>query len=89
MKLDPSDHEAIEEIVDKSVKATLFNLGIDVGTPEKILEFRATMNDVSEWRRSMRAVKQAGLTAAIGTVACGILAALWIGLQALLGRIHG
>lgn len=89
MKLDPSDHDAIDEIVDKSVVRTLFNLGIDVSTPDKITEFRATMSDVTEWRRSMRAVKQAALTASIGTVAAGVLAAIWLGIQAMLGRGHG
>lgn len=89
MRLDPGDREAIEEIVETTVKATLLNLNIDTSTPEKIIEFRETMSDVAEWRRSMRAVKQAGLTAAIGTIAAGVLAALWLGFQTLIGRGHG
>jgi len=89
LKLGPGDREAIEEIVEAAVKATLLSLNIDTSTPEKVIEFRNTMTDVSEWRRSMRTIKQAGLTAAIGTVATGMLAALWIGFQALIGRGHG
>jgi len=86
LKLGPGDREAIEEIVEAAVKATLLSLNIDTSTPEKVIEFRNTMTDVSEWRRSMRTIKQAGLTAAIGTVATGMLAALWIGFQGLTRR---
>lgn len=88
MKLDPSDREAIEEIVDAAVKKTLLELNIDTSTPQKIIEFRDTMSDVADWRRSMRQVKQAGLTAAIGTIVTGVLAALWWGATSLI-RGHG
>lgn len=86
MRLDPTDSDAIEEIVEKTVRRVLLDLNIDVSTPEKVLQFRRSMTELGEWQTSMRHIKQAGLLAAVGVIVSGVLAALWLGFQNLMNR---
>lgn len=84
--LTPQDHEAIEEIVERTVEKTLAKFGVDVSTPEKVVHLQDDLRYLRDWRYSMRTVRNAGLTAAIGTLVTGAIAAVVLGIsQAMRG----
>lgn len=89
MKLDPGDHEAIEEIVEKTIVQTFAKFGIDISTPEKVIQFQDDLRYVREWRTSMTEVRRAGLMAAAGTIVTGVIAVIVLGLRQWFFRGNG
>lgn len=81
--------EEIEEVVEQTIERTFLRFGIDLSTPEKVVQFQDDLRYVREWRTSMAAVRRAGLTAAIGTLVTGAIAALLIGLRGMMGGGSG
>lgn len=81
--------QEIAAIVEQSVESTLLKLGIDISTPEKVLQFQEDMRYLREWRASMATIRRTSITAAIGTLVTGILAVLALGVRHMLMRGGG
>jgi hypothetical protein len=73
--------EEIEEVVEQTIERTFLRFGIDLSTPDKVVQFQDDLRYVREWRTSMAAVRRAGLTAAIGTIVTGAIAAFVLGIR--------
>lgn len=69
------------ELIETVVEETLLKLGIDVSTPERVVQFQEDIRYVREWRTSMAEVRRAGLIAAVGTIVTGFIALLIMGVQ--------
>jgi len=86
LSLPPYQRELIENIVDRTIEQTFLKFGIDLSTPEKIVAFQDDLRYVREWRTSMSQVRRAGLTAAIGTLVTGFIAAVLLGIREIINR---
>jgi hypothetical protein len=84
LSLTPEQRELIEDVVEKTIEQTFLKFGIDLSTPEKVVQLQDDLRYVREWRTSMTMVRRAGLTAAIGTLVTGAIAALWLGVRHML-----
>lgn len=71
----------LRQIVRETVQETLTSLGIQHENP---LEMQRDFQYLRDWRRTTHALRAKGLLTAVGLVVAGGLAALWLGVQALL-----
>jgi len=77
-----TDHDGSDEdVADRAVRKVFAILGVDIGKPESVEEFRADLR----FGRSMRKAADHGMLAFIGLLAVGFAAALWAGISAKLG----
>ena len=75
------DKDDLRRLIRDTVKETLIVIGIDPNSP---IEFQNDMRTLREWRLSSKIIRRGIIMGVIVTVASGTLAALWIGLKALL-----
>jgi hypothetical protein len=91
-----------EQAAKEAVRSTLLTLGIDVDDPiaaqedfavlrevGKLVrdpEFRKDLEAVRLWRNAQKELTVHGLKAAVGLIVVGALGALWLGIQAYLGK---
>jgi hypothetical protein len=82
------DHEEIEAVVKRAARQatieTLHILGFDLDDKAGL---RADLAHLRKWRLSVNQIEQYGWHAVITTVIGGALAALWIGIEAMLTHI--
>ena len=71
----------VEELIAKTVNATLTQLGIDHSDP---MEMQRDFQHLRSWRKSTEQIKNRGVLAALGIVVTGIMAALWVGFKQFL-----
>ena len=75
--------EEVENIVTKTVSATLAGLGIHEDEHE---ELRADFNHLRRWRKSVEQAQSYTFKTVITVVATGIIGALWLGIKVMLGK---
>jgi hypothetical protein len=71
----------VKQLIRSTVHETLIVLGIDPSSP---IEFQADMRTLREWRLSSKILRRGMIGGVILTILSGALAALWIGLKALI-----
>lgn len=76
-------HEDIDAVVLKAVATTLNSFGID---EEDRKELRADFQHLRRWRRSVEQAQSYTLKAAITVIVTGFVGAVWLGIQATLGK---
>jgi hypothetical protein len=73
--------EELKTVVRDTVKETLSSLGVDTTDP---LAMQADFHALREFRTSMGAVRKKALTAAVGIVMSGVIAAIVLGVKSWL-----
>jgi hypothetical protein len=76
-------HEEIEEIVAKTVGATLARFGIEEGDHK---ELAADFNHLRRWRKSVEQAQSYTFKVVITTIVGGFLGALWLGIQTMVHK---
>lgn len=95
-------HTIATQAAETAVRNTLLTLGVDVDDPIKAQEdfavlrevgklvrdpeFRKDLDAIRLWRTAQKELATHGLKVALGVVVVGTLGALWVGLQAYLGK---
>lgn len=72
-----------DEVILKTISTILTSFGMD---DEDRKEIRLDFAHLRKWRKSMERVENVGWTAAVGFIATGLLAALWLGIKASVGK---
>lgn len=75
--------EEEDAMILKTVSAILTSFGMD---DDDRKEIRADFAHLRRWRKSVERVESVGWTAAITFIATGLLAALWLGIKASIGK---
>jgi hypothetical protein len=75
--------EDIDAVVVRTVATILTSFGIE---EEDRQELRADLQSLRRWRRSVEQAQSYALKAVITVIATGLLAAIWLGLGAALGK---
>ncbi len=70
-------------LAEEAAAAVLRAFGLD---DEDHRELRADFQHLRRWRRSVEQAQSLTFKAIVGTIATGLLAAIWMGLKALLGK---
>lgn len=73
----------VETTAKETVRETLIQLGADVDNP---LEMQDDFRTLREWRRSMDSIRTKAVTATVGVLVAGLLAAIWLGIKSYLGK---
>lgn len=73
--------EEVDNIVRKTVKETLYSLGIDAADP---IEMQRDFQTLRDWRRASSSVRAKGTMTAIAIITAGVMGALWIGVKSVL-----
>lgn len=76
-------HEEIEEIVSRTVVATLSRFGIEEDDHK---ELKADFIHLRKWRQSVEQAQGFTAKVVITTIVSGFLGAMWLGIQAMLGH---
>jgi len=76
-------HEEIEEIVAKTVAATLSRFGIEEGDHK---ELAADFSHLRRWRKSVEQAQSYTLKTVITVIVSGLAGALLLGIQAKFGK---
>ena len=74
----PELEALIRKSVKDGVKDAFLMLGMDVSTPEGVLEAQRDMQHLRGWRRAKETVTKQGLIVACTTIFSGIVAALYL-----------
>lgn len=69
--------ELASEIAEETVRKLFLGLGVDISSPEGILNAQQDFQHLRAWRNSVETVKQQGIISAIGVITVGVLAVLW------------
>lgn len=77
----PQDCFYADEAADRAVKKVFAILGVDVGKPESVEEFR----DDLRFGKRMRKAADHGLLALMGVLAAAAMAAVWAGIVSKVG----
>ena len=70
--------DELRKIAKMAVAETLLSLGLDMDDP---LEAQKDFQHLRAWRESVETVKRQGLVTAVGAVATGIIALIWVALH--------
>jgi hypothetical protein len=97
-----ASQDDIQQAAERAVRATLLTIGIDVSNPLHAqrdfaimrevgrlamdAEFRKDLEHARRWRLAMEAAQSKGFLTIVGLVVTGTATALFVGLQAILGR---
>lgn len=76
-------HEDIEEIVSRTVIATLNRFGIE---QDDYKELKADFIHLRKWRRSVEQAQGYTFKVVITTIVGGFLGAIWLGIQSMLHK---
>jgi hypothetical protein len=77
------NQEEIEEIVSKTVIATLSKFGIE---EDEYKELKADFNHLRRWRKSVEQAQSYTFKAVITVIATGVVGAVWLGFKTMLGK---
>lgn len=75
--------DQLEDLTADVTKNVLSRMGFDVDDPK---EMRKDMAHLRRWRVSVDKVGHVGIVSAVGVFVSGVLAALWVGINAMMGR---
>lgn len=75
--------EEVEVVIQKTVKETLYSIGIDAADP---IEMQRDFQTLRDWRRASTSVRAKGTMTIIAIITAGIMGALWIGVKNVLGK---
>lgn len=94
--------DVVSEAADEAVRKALVSLGVDPTNPLETQRDMAALRELREmasdeafqrdmmhlrrWRKAMDGIQNKGILTVVSILFSGICAALWLGLQALLGR---
>lgn len=67
-----------EEAADKAIKRLFLTFGVNVDSPEAVIEFQSDLKHVRVWRESTEAAKRHALKTIIGVIVSGAVG--WLGL---------
>ena len=70
--------DEVEDIVKRTVKATLQTMGVDTSDP---MEMQRDFQSLREWRITFAAVKSKGLLVTVGLFATGLVTAIVLGIK--------
>ena len=70
--------QIVRDTAVETSRETLRGLGVDVDHPLDVQKDFAALRD---WRLSMASIRRRALVSAIGVLATGTLAALWVGIK--------
>lgn len=68
----------IRDGVAEGVKEALLPLGLDISTPQGILEAQRDIQHLRAWRQATETAKRQGLMTAIGIIVAGIIGLIWV-----------
>jgi len=68
----------IEDIISKSVKQTLIQLGVDASNP---MEMQRDLQYLRQWRIAGEEIRNKGLSAVVGVILIGICGLIWATLK--------
>lgn len=71
----------IDSVVRKTVRETLFSMGIDAADP---IEMQRDFTTLRDWRRASNSIRAKGTMTAIAIITAGLLGALWIGVKSVI-----
>lgn len=74
--IDPQHCPQVKEAADEAVKKVFAVLGVDIGVPKEVEEFRENLR----FGASMRRAADKGMLTIIGVLVTAMLAALWAGI---------
>lgn len=78
-------HEEVEQAVEQGVVNALIRLGLDASKP---IDLQRDFQFLRDLRKSTESVKGKALVTIVGILIAGGLAALWLGLKALINPTH-
>lgn len=85
---DPNHAEPLTEdqrcLIEEAVRQTLLKLGVDVSTPEAVLDAQRDFKHLRDWRKTVETMNLRLLFVLLSTAAAGFGVAFWHGLKALL-----
>lgn len=81
----PLTKEQIEDIVSKTVLATLANLGIRADNGDDVDEIREDFRYIRSWRKTVQKTTRTGWLTFITVLASGFLSVLYLGLRTFFG----
>jgi hypothetical protein len=76
-------HQDIDDVVLKSIVAILTSFGIE---DEDRRELRADLQHLRRWRKSVEQAQSYTVKAVITIIVTGFVGAVWLGIEALLGK---
>lgn len=76
--------EEQRKIIQQTVKDTLLQLGVNVDTPEDVVEWQQDLHHLRRWRKAVNAVESKTVWVVISTLIAGVLAAAWLGVQSFI-----
>ncbi len=76
---------AAEHAADLAVRKVFAILGVDIGSPKEVEEFRKSLR----WSDSMRRMADHGWLAAVALLAVAMAAAMWAGVLAAFAKAAG
>ena len=77
------NHDEIEDIVSKTIIATLARFGIEEDDHK---ELKADFNHLRRWRKSVEQAQSYTFKAVITVIATGFVGAVWLGIKTALGK---
>lgn len=75
-----------EALIEKTVKQTLLQLGLNVSDPESVLELQKDFAYVRAWRRGVQSVGFKAFTLGFIGLVTFMLSALWTGIKSSILR---
>lgn len=84
--------ESQRSLVEEAVRQTLLKLGVDVSSPEAVLEAQRDFKHLRDWRKTVETMNLRLVFLMVSTAFAGVGVAAWHGLKAMLaakGGPHG
>lgn len=78
--MENKDCQQAEEVAEKAVRKVFAILGVDIGKPESVEEFREDLR----FGKKMRKAADHGFLALMGVIAAAFAAAVWAGISSKL-----
>lgn len=76
----------IETVVREAIATVLESFGIEAGDRREVQEVQADFRHLRKWRKSVEGAQSLTFKVILGTLVSGFLAALWMGVKAMLAK---
>lgn len=83
------DQIHLDDLIHKTVRETLFQIGIIVENNDDVVQFREDMMHLRKWRKAVENIQNKSVTATVGMLVTGFFAALLLAAQAFFGHHQG
>jgi hypothetical protein len=70
--------QLMSEAVEKGVQKAFLNIGVDITTPEAVIEAQKDFQHVRAWRRAKDTAMKQGIVYTTGVIITGIIGALYL-----------